>query len=204
MKLKNISIVFLFLTGAAGHVDAQSLYNPSGRLASLFDDNSARKVGDMIQVMISESQSISDKNNTKIERTSSLDASASEFHLTNHTPQLLPAIGISGSKKLDAKADSKRDATFSTVITAMVVDVLPNGYMVIKGNRRIFIDQEEKTIEITGIVRPYDVSPANTISSNKIAEARITFIGEGPVVEASKKGWLSRFFDKFWNFVWPF
>lgn len=207
MKLEKViwSLGAVAMFGAmSSQADAQSLWRPDSRYASLVGDRTAKNVGDIITIVVSEQQSIQDKNNTKIERTSSMAATPKSFQLTTHTPISLPSIEIDSSRKLDAKADAQKSGSFSTTIAGTVVDVQPNGNLVVSGRRRIFIDDDEKTLEIVGVVRPYDVSTTNTVFSYQMAEARIAFVGEGPVAEASKKGWLSQAWDSFWNLVWPF
>lgn len=206
--MKRLSIVPFAAVAAsfclAGAAEAQSLWKQGSRMSNLIADRTAHQVGDIVRILISEQQTVQDKNNTKIERTSSTVATPKKFQLTRHVPVDLPEIEIEGSRKMDAKADAQKSGLFSTEISALVIDVLPNGNLLVNGRRRIFIDQDEKTIEITGIVRPYDIGTDNSIKSNQIAEARITFINDGPIAEASKKGWLARAWDKFWNFIWPF
>ena len=188
----------------AGAAQAQSLWKPGSRMSSLIADHTAHKVGDIVRIVISERQTVQDKNNLKTERTSSLAATPTSFQLTRHAPATLPSIEIEGSRKLDAKADAQKSGLFTAVVPSSVIDVLPNGNLLVNGRRRIFIDQDEKTIEITGIVRPIDISAENTVQSDQIAEARITFINDGPIAEASKKGWFARAWDKLWNSIWPF
>ncbi len=187
-----------------GELQAQSIWKSGARAGYLFTDRTARRIGDSLTVVISESQSVQDQNNAKIERTSSFSTGQTAFRFAKHSPIFDPEFGWDSSKKLDAKADAQRSGTFTTTITATVIDVLPNGNLIVSGRRRLFVNQEEKMIEITGVVRPYDVSFSNTVLSSQIADARITFVGEGPLTEASKKGWLARGIEKGLNFLWPF
>lgn len=178
---------------------------------SLYPDRRARKVGDIITIRIVEDPEAELKANTKTSRTSSLDASklkilgymkalAEKNHRLAQTPGtddlMLGSLGL----KFDGQGSSDRDGHVQAYITAMVVDVLPNGNLVISGSRQIRVNNETQFITVSGIIRPEDIGPTNEISSTYIANAKIIYSGTGPISDKQKPGWLGRMIDH----VWPF
>jgi flagellar L-ring protein precursor FlgH len=85
-------------------------------------------------------------------------------------------------------------------ITARVMDVLPNGYLRIQGQRSVKVNNEEQIIILEGVVRPKDINHENMISSAQVADARITYAGNGIVNDKQQPGWLHNFVDKIWPF----
>jgi flagellar L-ring protein FlgH len=82
-----------------------------------------------------------------------------------------------------------------------VADVLPNGNLVVRGEKWLTLNQGDEYIQISGIVRPIDIRTDNTVLSGLVADARITYSGKGMVADSNKMGWLSRFFA---SAIWPF
>lgn len=203
-SMQVLAIAALALAGISANATAQSLWKPNSRYSSLVADRTARSVGDIVQIVIADQETVADKNNTKIERTASTSSTVKKFQLTTHVPIDLPEMEIEGSRKSDAKADAQRSGSFTTVFSATVLDVLPNGNLILVGRKTKGLFEDDKELELTGVCRPYDISADNMIASNKIADLRIRFVASGPVAEASQKGWLARAWDKFWNFLWPF
>ena len=190
----------LTLTTLAGAATAQSLWKPDGPNANLIADTVARRPGDLLTIIISESQKVNDKQNVKLEKDSSLDSALTSFNIKPNMFNTLPDAKQSSSREFEGKADYKKEGTFEARITVTVVDVMPNGNLVLKGRRNIFMDDEEKTIQITGVVRALDVSSDNTVESARVAEARISYDGKGELSRTTEKGWLDRALD----FIWPF
>lgn len=201
---RSFLIAALALASFSAESAGQSLWKPNSRHSSLVSDRTAKSVGDIVQIVIADQESVQDKNNTKIERTGSTTATVSKFQLTRHVPIDLPELDIDGSRKSDAKADAQRSGSFTTVFSATVIDVLPNGNLILVGKKTKGLFEDDKELELTGVCRPYDISADNTVASNKIADLRIRFVASGPVAEASQKGLLAKAWDKFWNFFWPF
>lgn len=205
-QLRIVAAAALGLAAFAGQGMSQSLWKPNTRYSSLIADRTARSVGDIVQVVIVDQESVQDKNNTKIERASSTSTTVKKAQLTRHIPleTNLPELEVEGSRKLDAKADANRSGTFTTIFSATVIDVMPNGNLILVGKKTKGLFEDDKELELTGVCRPYDITSDNTIASNKIADLRIRFVASGPVAEASQKGWLAKAWDVLWNFVWPF
>jgi flagellar L-ring protein precursor FlgH len=98
--------------------------------------------------------------------------------------------------KGDGAANQSNSLTGDISVT--VVEVLPNGNLLVRGEKRVTLNQGDEFIRLSGIVRPVDISTANTVPSTKVADATIMYTGEGAIADASKMGWLARFFNSPW------
>jgi flagellar L-ring protein precursor FlgH len=176
----------------------------------LFQDRRACKVGDIVTVRIVEDPEAELNANTKTSRSSSLDAKL-EFlgymkWLAEKNPNLAQVPGVEPlikselTSNFDGKGTSNRDGHVAAYVPAMVMKVLPNGYLVINGTREIRVNNETQYISLSGIVRPDDIGSSNEISSTIMADARIVYSGTGPLADKQKPGWLGRVMDH----VWPF
>lgn len=160
--------------------------------SSLFSDQKAAHVGDAITILVVESSQASNDAETSAGRTSSLGLSG-QANVGN-------AAGQGGSVSLGTNNDfkgsgsTKTTGMIQTKISATVDSVLQNGNMIIKGSRKISINGEEQTIFIKGLVRASDIMPDNSIMSYNIAEAEITFKGDGMINKVQSPGWLTKFF----------
>ena len=185
---------------------------------SLFTDNKARHVDDIITIVIDEYSSGSNSADTTTSRDTQTLAGISSLlgvdrqiarrnkDLTDgvdiHTPGLLPSIQIGGSSKnsLTGKGKTSRDGTLEAKITAKVVRVLSNGNLAIEGKRRLAINAEDQYIIVSGIIRPEDITSDNVISSQYIADAKIVYTGNGVINDKMRPGWMTRIVD----WAWPF
>lgn len=178
---------------------------------SLFQDMKARKVGDIVTVRIVEDPEAELNANTKTSRSSSVDAAKLKFlgymkALAEKNSRLAQNPGsddlISASLGMafDGKGSSDRDGHVKAYITAVVEKVLFNGNLYIRGQREIRVNHETQYITLSGVVRPRDITSSNEVSSTYVADARITYSGNGPVADKQRPGWLGRILDH----VWPF
>jgi flagellar L-ring protein precursor FlgH len=108
---------------------------------------------------------------------------------------------LSATREFEGEADSSQSNSLSGAITVTIADVLPNGNLMVRGEKWLTLNQGEEFIQISGMVRPQDVSTSNTVLSTQIADARITYSGEGFLAESNQMGWLARFFN---HPIWPF
>ncbi|MFT7617177.1 MAG: flagellar L-ring protein precursor FlgH [Planctomycetota bacterium] len=195
--LIKIVIVIGFLCGIA---TAQSLWDPSYATRPLFADNTARGVGDILTIVIEENSKVVNDEETQITKDSSLDAALTNFDILPNLWEPLPAASGSSSTSFDGAGTYDKDNSFETTISVIVIDTMPNGNMLVEGTRSIVIDGDTKIVKITGMIRAFDVTKANEVSSNRVANVRISYKGTGPLNRATNRGWFSRMLD----IVWPF
>lgn len=174
---------------------AESLW-PSGG-DSLYKDKKAFKVGDVLTVNILEQASASHQTNTQAKKTSSTGITWGSQRST-----LLPFqdLGVTGNENFQGGGRSTRAGDLTGRITVRVIDVLPNGNLVINGNRTITVNDEKQVMEITGIVRPEDVTAENSVLSSLVADAQIRYTGRGAVTEKAKLGLISRLLSMLFAF----
>lgn len=163
----------------------------------------ASRVGDMVTIMIEESAEGREIAQTKADKKSS-----QKFGMTGLfglVGKLAGAIGGDGTDtmiensnelKNNGQGETKRSGSLSAAITARVTRVLKNGDLQIRGQKNIRVNEEERTLILEGFIRPYDISPRNTIISSQIADARITFNGFGILANKQKQGWLTTILEK--------
>ena len=182
---------------------------------SLVSDNRARRVGDIVTIVIDEKQKVKNDENSKTEKNSDATGTlvfqpaqklTSEVNklpgvdgFDNPLDALLP-IELKSDRNFEGKANYDKEGSFTTRITAIVLDVQPNGNLVVEGKRRVVIDDEEKWMTVTGLVRNFDVTPDNTVASALVANAQVKYNSAGPLAQNTKRGWLDRFID----YIWPF
>lgn len=156
---------------------------------SLFADARARKVGDLIRILIVERTEASTSASTDAKSKGQVDVS-SEGLLEN----LIPMLGGSGETRFDGQGRTVRSGSVRAQLTARVVEVLPGGLLRVEGRQTIRINEEEQEMVLTGLVRPQDIARDNTVLSSYLAEARITLRGSGVLASKQRPGLLSRLF----------
>ena len=193
---------------ALGQTQADSLWTKETAV-SLYADHKANRVGDIITVLVMESNSASRNTSTKTEKKSDLSASISSFVNGNIQDKLFPGggatvqkpeLGTTSQTKFEGKGAVNNSGTLNSRFAVRVVDVLPNKNLIIEGVRRTSFSGESQTIILRGTVRPQDVTPVNTVYSYHLADVSIALKDEGAVSDAQKKGW----FSKLWGKVSPF
>lgn len=177
-----------------------------GRLTDMFSDQRARSVGDILTINIVEVSQASESASTATTRKSQTVAGLGNFFGLESNPN---GPWKNSATLINANAPNNdftgtgattRAGSLSATITARVMDVLPNGNLIIEGKREIYVNNEKKELLLQGIVRPRDIAFNNTISSTQIADAKVIYTGIGVVAEKQRPGWAARLFD----FVWPF
>lgn len=172
----------------------------AGVSRTLFEDRRARYVGDTMHIAITEATNASTKSNTKASRSTSVSASVPTV---NGLPgKSLQGLGLSasGANSLDGKGEAAANNVFTGTITVTVIEVLPNGNLLVSGEKQVSIGAGTEYIRLSGIVNPYFINSANTISSGNVADARIEYKESGVISEAQVMGWLARFFLTFLPF----
>ena len=170
-----------------------SIYQ-SGYDMRLFEDNKAMRVGDILTITLQESTQAkkADDLNTKKDNNVAVSApSIAGFALSALTgndakTELAAKRAFTGQGKADQS--NSLDGNISVTVT----ELLPNGNLKVRGEKRVTLNQGDEYIRLSGIVRPVDIDANNTITSDKVADATIMYTGEGAMADASKMGWLSR------------
>lgn len=182
-----------------------SLWQSGSR--GFFKDNRAKTVGDIITVNVSVSITANTSANTSAKQTNNSKAGISGLlNLTDNLTHVGLTTGSAGlldtdsDRSFSGAGSTDRSDSLNTTMAATVTQVLPNGHMVIRGKREVVLNYEKQMMEIAGIVRPEDVSANNTISSNQIAQARVSYGGKGTVNEVQQKKWGVRFLDRWMPF----
>ena len=169
----------------------------SGTDVAWFEDTRARHVGDLITVLLQESTNASKSNSTKTKKSSAIDNAAPTLagrSVTLGGKSLLEA-SVQGSNQFQGEGASTQSNALQGSLTAVVTERLPNGNLVVQGEKWLQLNQGEEFVRVTGVVRAADILPDNTVTSDKVADARISYGGKGSVQSASRMGWLARFFN---------
>jgi flagellar L-ring protein precursor FlgH len=190
-----------------------SLWNDS---ANIFEDTKARRLNDLVTISIEENLSGSGTADTNTSRDSSLDNSLTNLFGMNkdfnlHNVSLLkdffkganifaPSVAGSGQSDFKGKGDTNREGKLVANITAKVVEVMPNGNLLLEARKELTINNEKQILVLTGMVRPDDIDSNNSVLSSKIADAQIYYVGDGVIQDKQSPGWLVRIMDN----VWPF
>ncbi len=165
-----------------------------------FEDPRARAIGDIITIQIVETVTASQVSKSTANRTTSMDAGVSAFPLMSATSLAKLTTGTSSANDFSGKGGTESANTFTGSITATVVDVLPNGHLVVTGEKQIGVNQNVDVLRFSGTIDPRLVQPGNLVNSTQVANARIESKGRGAQAEAQTVGWLSRFFFSFLPF----
>lgn len=177
----------------------------NGDEGNWLSDVKARRTGDIVTVIIAEKASASKEATTATDRSSSIAAGISSLFGLEKT---MVNNGLTPSALIDANSDNKfsgsgkttRTENLVATLTTQVIKVYPNGNMKIRGGKSVAVNNENQIIYLTGIVRPYDIMPDNTVDSGNILNAQISYTGKGAVSDKQKPGWLGRIFDNTWPF----
>jgi len=172
-----------------------------GRDVDLFENPIARHVGDVVTIVLSESTNAQKSATTKTQKsTSNTLPGVSLFGspVTIHGAQVLSG-NVNDASKFDGEGNSAQSNSLTGYITTTVAKVLPNGNLYIKGEKKIWINQGQENVVLSGVIRPIDLSPDNSIPSSRVANARISYGGKGAINDANAAGWLSRFFNSPWT-----
>ncbi|PKM04034.1 MAG: flagellar basal body L-ring protein FlgH [Gammaproteobacteria bacterium HGW-Gammaproteobacteria-6] len=174
----------------------------------LYDDRKAYRVGDIITITLNESTQASKNASSSISKDSSANIALGSL-FGGAVSMANPLTG--NSMSLGAEYEASRDTSgsgqagqsnsLSGSITVTVSEVLPNGILAVRGEKWMTLNTGDELVRIAGLVRQDDIATDNTVSSTRIADARITYSGTGTFADASQPGWLDRFFM---SPLWPF
>ena len=184
-----------------------SIYQ-AGFERSWFENVRARRVGDILLVNLVEDTEASHTNEGSVDRSNNTNITNPtlfgrnlSFDLPFSSSSYDLNQSLQSSTAFEGDGENTQENEFSGSLSVSVVEVLSNGYLKVRGEKRIGMTGGNEYIRVSGIVRPEDISLDNTVDSTRIADATLVYVGDGQVVDASKMGWLARFFI---SAVWPF
>ncbi|MDO6384753.1 MULTISPECIES: flagellar basal body L-ring protein FlgH [Uliginosibacterium] len=172
---------------------AGSIFGSSPR--SLFEDRRARYVGDTLTINIVEKNAASKSSNTNATRASSTEMEA---------PLIAGVMGKNIAAKMSASAAADQsfagkgtaaaNNSFTGTVTVTVIEVFPNGNLLVSGEKQVAINQGQEFIRFSGVVNQNNVSSSNTVQSTQVADARLEYKANGYLDEAQTMGWMQRIF----------
>ena len=197
--LTAVLAIALCATCQAGSIWAKRSANGK----SPYADDKAIQIGDILTIVISEEHKVDNKVKRDLEKSTSESLTFNgDDNKIEHIIPSMPTVSVDAeaSRKLKGKADYKDERSIEDSITVVVEDIHPNGNLVVIGTRTREISGDKQTIQVSGIVRPSDISYENKVSSKQVANFQLVVIGEGPTNDYNNPGW----FAKFLSWIWPF
>ena len=169
---------------------------------NMYSDIKARRLGDIITVTLQEQTTASKTATTETSKESTAELAAPTMFGREITAGGNPlSAGINGNREFSGDGSSDQSNQLNGEITVTVIKVLPNGNLIVRGEKWMRINTGDEYIRLTGMIRPQDITAANQIPSNRVANARIEYSGTGSLAQVQEQGWLTRFFN---SPVWPF
>ncbi|MDR2188309.1 MAG: flagellar basal body L-ring protein FlgH [Azonexus sp.] len=165
-----------------------------GMSRPLFEDRRARYIGDTITVRITENTNATKNANSAVAKSGSIAASVNA--LTGVPGKGLSGLNVDASSEntFSGSGSAAANNVFTGNITVTVIDVLPNGNLLVSGEKQVAIGQEQEYVRISGVINPAFIDTQNTVPSSSVADARIEYKSSGQSSEAQVMGWLARFF----------
>lgn len=161
---------------------------------ALFEDRRARRIGDVLTINIAENLSATQRSGSSIDRSGSTSIGVPTLQKFPIRALQGAAVEASSDTQFDGKGETSNNNVFTGSITVTVVEVLPNGHLVVSGDKQIGINRDVQSVRVSGVVDPASILQGNVVSSTKVADARFDWRGRGQINEAQTMGWLSRFF----------
>ncbi len=173
----------------------------SGTEVRLFEDLRAARVGDILTVVLTEQTQASNNSQTSTSKESSATIANPTVLGRPITRNGSPVFGgsLEGENTFDGSGSTSQSNSLSGDVTVTVIERLPNGNLVIQGEKWLTINQGREFIRVTGVIRPNDIALDNTIASTRIANAQLAYSAKGALADANRMGWLSRFFNSVWH-----
>jgi flagellar L-ring protein precursor FlgH len=171
----------------------------TGYDVALFENATARRVGDIVTIHLVEATNASKSSSTTTSKASSLALPAPTLLGAPMTHNGTPLdTTLNNKTTFDGAGDSKQSNQLTGDITVAIIKRLPNGNLVVRGQKWIGINQGREYIRIQGVVRAIDIQPDNSIESTKVGNASISYGGKGALADANAQSWLTRFFNSPW------
>ena len=198
-------VLILFVFCSATRLQADSIWAKRDQSKKdLYADDKAQHIGDILTIMISEESTVDNKATRTLSKETTRDQNfngqVSIEHILPELPEINLGAGTTYSNTLDGQADYKDEREFTDSISVIVIDIMPNGNLVIYGTRDRNIADDIQTIEVSGIVRPSDIAFDNTIQSEQVANFSLISRNKGVAAQYVRPNWLGKIFD----IIWPF
>ena len=176
-----------------GPVVAQSTdAGQPGWAVSWYSDVKARKVGDVLSVIISESNSAAKNTQTSTQKQNQAETEGTAT--TGALEGLFPGVGgsMDASNKFSGRGATSRSGRFDSRVTVRVIDISPDNNLVVEGSKTLELNEDTEVVTVSGLVRPADIGPGNSVYSYQIANAKITYKGRGSVSQGHRPGIITR------------
>jgi len=191
------------------HVSTGSIFGQGD--SPLFSDHKAMHVNDIVTVIISETAKSSSTGAKQLSEADSVNLGGGVFAYGGANPAVSSSVNglnsianvgfkTSTTNSYKGQGSATKDAAFTTTISARIVKILQNGNYFVSGKREILIDDQKQIIQISGVIRPYDIGQNNTVNSSKMSDAKILYKTEGDVDRATKQGWGTKAIQAIWPF----
>jgi flagellar L-ring protein precursor FlgH len=163
----------------------------------LFADLKARRVGDVLTIVLNETTNASKSAVTKTAKTTSTVNTGPTLFGRTPTVKGVPILdaSLSGADSFDGEGSSTQSNSLAGSLTVTVIQVQSNGNLIVQGDKSLKLNQGDEFVHISGVIRPADIAGNNTVTSDKLADARISYSGKGVVDSSNRMGWLARFFN---------
>lgn len=208
MNTKNLGLVLvlaLALGGAArGQARPGSIYDPDNSAGGPATAKIAVKRGDIVTVLIRENQNVRNQEQSDLSKSTNLNYKVNLFDIAPQAFATLPRLDADSTDGFIGSAKYEKSGAFTARLAAIVLDVLPNGNLVISGRREIKIDKETKLIEFNGVVRRFDVAADNSVASELVANAQVCYRGDGPLTKSTNRTGIGSWIHDALAWLWPF
>ena len=180
----------------------QSMSRPTAA-RPLFEDSIAHSQGDLLTIRLVEQTEASKEASTTTDKSQEIGLDSPTVFGREVTKDGIPIFSgsVGAERDFEGSGESSQSNTLEGEITVTVTRVLANGNLMVRGEKVLSLNQGDEFVRFSGIVRPQDIQPDNTVLSTKVANPRIAYGGSGVVNDANSMGWLARFFN---SAIWPF
>ena len=207
MQLRTLLFTLIVSNACPSLLPAQTLWDRrDAGVTEMFHDYRARRVGDVLTVLIEETTGSDAQEQRSLAKATTASGTTSGDWSASTIGQIFKGLGFqvdfanSSNRTFDGKNNSTIARTFTDKMTFVVIDVLPNGNLVVQGCRQRMITRELRTLRLTGIVRPADIGQNNVVQSHFIGNLYISYEGRGPESTATNQNWGGRIFNKIWPY----
>ena len=199
-----LALVALLAPASDAQARRGSIYDVSQGPVSPVGSKVGAKLGDLVTIVINETQDLKNEESSDLSKKTSVDYQIRNFDIKPNAFSTLPRLAAGSDDQFNGAANYSKKGKFTARLTAVVVDVLPNGNLVLLGRREIRIDNETKLLEFGGVVRRYDLKGDNSVASELVGNARVSYKGTGPLTNSTNRRGLGGKIHDAIDWLWPF